>query len=194
MKTSNTFGFLRAFFATPRTIGAIAPSSKQLAMAMLEGTLLEQDRVIVEYGPGTGVFTQEILQRKSPRAQLLAIERHAEFARDLAARFPLVDLHCESVEELPTILTERGIDAVDCVISGLPWAVFPDALQDRILEVTCSALAPNGRFATFAYVQGLVLPAARRFAVKLQQRFSQVTRSRIVWRNLPPAVVYRCSR
>jgi phospholipid N-methyltransferase len=188
------FRFLRAFFASPRTIGAVAPSSKSLAAAMLEATLSPNDRVIVEYGPGTGAFTEAILDRKAPEALVLAVEQHPDFVRELAARFPLVHLHCESVENLPTILAGHGVEAVDCIISGLPWAVFSDPLQDRILDVTCAALAPGGRFATFAYVHGLVLPAAQRFAAKLDERFSQVTRSPVVWRNVPPAFVYRCQR
>ena len=161
---------------------------------MLEGTLRASDQVVVEYGPGTGAFTEQILLRKAPEAVVLAIEVHAEFAAQIRQRFPTVRLVLESVEKLPAILEAQGIDAVDCIVSGLPWAVFTDELQDRILEVTCSALAPGGRFATFAYIHGLLLPAAQRFAGKLQQRFSHVARSPVVWRNLPPAFVYRCQK
>jgi phospholipid N-methyltransferase len=161
---------------------------------MVEGLLLPTDRVIVEFGPGTGAFTREILARKSAAAILIAVEINPDFANILRRRFPEVRLFQESVESLPAILQSQGIEAVDCIISGLPWAVFSDELQDRLLDVTCSALMPGGRFATFAYVQGLLLPAARRFATKLRQRFSQVSQSPVVWWNLPPAVVYRCRR
>ena len=162
---------MRAFFAHPGTIGAVAASSRKLAQAMVDQTLQPTDRVIVEYGPGTGAFTQEILSRKSPDATFLAIELHTDFADLFQQRYPGVTLCRDSVENLPSILQHRRLDAVDCIVSGLPWAVFADDLQDRILDVTCSSLAPGGRFATFAYVQGLALPAAQRFAAKLQQRF-----------------------
>jgi phospholipid N-methyltransferase len=55
-------------------------------------------------------------------------------------------------------------------------------------------LAPGGQFATFAYWQGMLLPAAWRFSRRLHRTFSSVQRSRTVWRNLPPAFVYRCVR
>ena len=55
-------------------------------------------------------------------------------------------------------------------------------------------LKPGGQFVTFAYLQGLLLPAGRRFRAKLKRSFSDVTKSKIVWRNLPPAFVYRCRR
>ena len=194
MMGSETTRFLRAFLQTPRRIGAIAPSSKRLATMMLDQTLRPDDRVIVEYGPGTGVFTTEILSRKSADSRFLAIEIDPDLAQHVADRFPEVDLCRDSVENLPAQLHERGIASADCIISGLPWAVFSDDMQDRLLEATLSALAPGGRFATFAYVQGLLLPAAQRFKSKLEARFPHVSQSPIVWRNLPPALVYRCRR
>jgi phospholipid N-methyltransferase len=83
---------------------------------------------------------------------------------------------------------------VDCILSGLPWAAFPEQLQDRLLEEACKNLAPQGFFVTFAYLQGLLLPAGRRFARKIRGRFTHVEKSPVVWRNLPPAFVYRCQR
>ena len=53
---------------------------------------------------------------------------------------------------------------------------------------------PGGQFATFAYLQGLLLPAGQRFKDKLAQSFSKVEKSPTVWRNLPPAFVYRCTK
>ena len=55
-------------------------------------------------------------------------------------------------------------------------------------------LRPGGQFATFAYVPGQALPAAHRLRRKLREVFSEVTTSRVVWRNTPPAFVYRCRR
>ena len=49
-------------------------------------------------------------------------------------------------------------------------------------------------FTTFAYLQGLLLPAGQHFKRKLSDYFSQVRRSETVWFNLPPAFVYRCRR
>jgi hypothetical protein len=40
-----------------------------------------------------------------------------------------------------------------------------------------------------------VLPAGRRFTVLLEETFAgAVERSPIVWKNLPPALVYRCEK
>jgi len=107
---------------------------------------------------------------------------------------PTVRVFEDSVENLDAILQGQGLNQVDCILSGLPWAAFDEDLQDRLLKVAWQSLAPDGRFVTFAYLQGLLLPAGQRFARKIRGCFRQVTRSRVVWKNLPPAFVYRCTR
>jgi phospholipid N-methyltransferase len=51
-------------------------------------------------------------------------------------------------------------------------------------------LAPNGRFATFAYYGFHQLPSGQRFRDLLHQKLTGVETSRVVWANLPPAFVY----
>jgi phospholipid N-methyltransferase len=186
--------FLTEFLRDPTGIGAILPSSSRLAEEITSDVGLETARVVVEYGPGTGAFTQSILERLAPGAVFFAIERNARMARVLRERFPSVTVYEDSVACLGRILRELGVERVDCIISGLPWASFSDALQDQLLDATLAALRPGGRFATFAYLQGLVLPGGRRFRRKITGRFAQVERSPVVWSNVPPAFVYRCTR
>ena len=47
---------------------------------------------------------------------------------------------------------------------------------------------------TFAYVHGAGLPWGRSFRRLLERSFSEVRTSPVVWRNLPPAIVYRCRK
>jgi phosphatidylethanolamine/phosphatidyl-N-methylethanolamine N-methyltransferase len=65
--------------------------------------------------------------------------------------------------------------------------------QQRILDAVTAALAPNGRFTTFAYAHAAWTPPARRFAASLRSRFAVVERTTVVWGNLPPAFVYRAA-
>ena len=64
--------------------------------------------------------------------------------------------------------------------------------QQEILENVLASLRPGGCFTTFAYLQGLMLPAGRRFRKRLCEIFDKVETTPVVWRNLPPAFVYRC--
>ena len=66
--------FLTHFRKSPRTVGAIAPSSQQLARRMLDGLELTPGTRLVELGPGTGAITGEIDRRLPESASCLAID------------------------------------------------------------------------------------------------------------------------
>lgn len=184
--------FLGSFLRSPVSTGAVAPSSRWLADRMIDGLGLDEARTVVELGPGTGSFTRVILERLRPGSRFLAVEVNEAFARTLSERFPEVRVINDSAENLSAQLAEEGLLSADCIVSGLPWAAFPVWLQARLLRAAVRALAPGGRFVTFAYVHAVWLPPARRFRRLLAGSFERVEASRVVWRNLPPAFVYRC--
>lgn len=186
--------FILEFLRAPASIGAVAPSSRDLTKMMLSAVDGNTPSLIVEFGPGTGSFTEAIRLRMGPRSQLIAIEQNCAFAGILQKKFPDLDLVHGSVETLPQILADRGGKPADCILSGLPWAVFEPDKQREILSAAAASLRPGGVFATFAYVHGLVLPRAQRFRSLLESTFGEVRRSEIVWWNLPPAFVYFCRK
>lgn len=194
MAESHHRRFFRAFLRNAGQVGAVAPSSPELARLMVDWIDWEGVTAAVEFGPGTGVFTEEISRRLPTKADFFAVERDPDLAATTRERLPDVEIVESCVSEVPTLCRERGIDRVDVVLSGLPWAAFPSELQDRLLDAMFEVLPPGGRFATFAYWQGMALPAAQRFRRTLQERFATVERSPTAWRNLPPAFVYRCVR
>lgn len=191
MKNSIFLNFLRH----PTQVGAVCASSKALSCAITDLAGIGQvPRTVVELGPGTGVFTREVLRRqKSCGGRFLALEINEGLCSNLRNTFPELELYQENAIRLPEILHANDIENADVIIAGLPWAIFPEQLQTDILSSVCKALPPGGLFLTFAYVQGVWLPAGQRFRKKLQENFSKVETSPIVWRNLPPAFVYRCS-
>jgi phospholipid N-methyltransferase len=184
--------FVRQFLAAPRSVGAILPSSSALAAAMLATIDISAAPTIVEFGPGTGPVTAPILEGLGGRGRYVGIELNPAFHRHLSARFPAADFALGSVADLAPLMAARGITRIDAIVCGLPWASLPLALQDQVFDAMSRLLAPDGIFTTFAYVQGLVLPGAWALRRALRARFSSVTRSPIVWQNMPPALVYRC--
>lgn len=54
--------FLLEYIKNPRYIGAVAPSGKQLASKMISEIDFEKAKCIIEYGPGTGAFTEKSYQ------------------------------------------------------------------------------------------------------------------------------------
>lgn len=150
--------------------------------------------MVVELGPGTGPFTAEIQRRLDGRGHHLAVELNAPLAGLLAQRFPKVDVVRADAARLPSLLRERGLPHADVVVSGLPWAAFPQDLQEHLMSALTSVLAPGGAFTTFSYIHAIPLTAARRFRSLLADRFEEVVPGRTVWRNAPPAFVFNARR
>jgi phospholipid N-methyltransferase len=186
--------FLGAFVKGPVRVGAIAPSSRGLAECMTEEMGLRDARTVVELGPGTGVFTSAICDRVGPEALVMAVEINPEMAALLTDRFPRVLVVNDSAEHLDRLLGAAGRSEADAILCGLPWAGFSRDLQERLLAAVLKVLRPGGRFATFAYSHAAWLPPGRRFRRLLESGFQSVRTTRVVWRNLPPAFVYRCEK
>ena len=187
-------GFFREFARHPVWTGAVAPSSKWLARCITNDLGIETARVVAELGPGTGVFTRAIRERCPAEAVQIAVEINTQFADQLRVRFPDVHIVNDTAEKLSQIVHERGHAAADAVISGIPWAVFPEELQAQLLEAIYATLKPGGKFATFAYLHGAWLPPGVRFRKMIGAKFSSVATTPVVWRNVPPAFVYRCQK
>lgn len=185
--------FLAAFLRRPSHTASITPSSRHLAEAMVARMGLKDARTVVELGPGTGVFTRLIDRELRPDARLICMEINPGLARTITERFPRAFVVNDSAENLARHAGPPG-PGVDCVISGLPWVILSGEDQKRLLEPAVRALRPGGTFATFAYSHAAWLPAGRRFKAMLESHFSSVEISAHVWRNLPPAFVYRCRK
>jgi len=161
---------------------------------MVQQAGLADADVVLEYGAGTGAITGHILGEMSSRARFAAIEINPQLAAVFRAAHPGVPVFEDSVENVRAICDSMDVAMVDCIISGLPWALFSKSTQVTILDQMMRVLKPGGRFVAFGYPQSLVLPAARHLATLLPTYFTVVSKSTIVWRNVPPAFIYRCRR
>ncbi|GAB2924497.1 class I SAM-dependent methyltransferase [Nonomuraea fastidiosa] len=191
---NDTALFLGQFLRSPGTIGAVAPSSRRLAAAVCAPIPERGEPIVVELGPGTGAFTAEIQQRLGGRGHHLAVEVNEQLARLLAGRYPAVDVAHADAMRLGELLAERGLRSADVVISGLPWAAFPDVMQRELLGAVTEAMSPGAAFTTFSYIHAIPLSSARRFRALLAERFEEVVPGRTVWRNTPPAFVFHARR
>jgi len=186
---SESLRFLKEFIASPALVGAIAASSPGLADTVTDIAGVSRSNVVVEFGPGTGAITGSIVDKLQRDATFVAMEVSEKFVQATKKRFPDVNVIHDSAANTGKYLQELGSTHCDCIVSGLPWAAFSHELQQELLDATYNVLKPGGRFATFMYLMSPALPAGRRFVKQLKQRFGNVTISRPIWLNLPPAVV-----
>lgn len=180
--------FFKQYLGNTRTVGAVAPSSRYLATKMIADIDFRSARVIVEYGPGTGVFTDMIAQRIHPNCRLVAIESNPAFYTALADKYRddgRVLVVQDSAEHVAKILETHGLRAPDYIVSGLPFAALPPDVSEAILHTTAEILSETGSFITFQYTR-LKLPLFRHYFSSVKTNFEL--------RNIPPAWVVTCGQ
>ena len=179
--------FILQYITKPRTVGAVLPSSKYLARKMAAHVDFDKASNIVEYGPGTGVFTDEILVRRKPDTQLFLLERNPEFAEQLTKKYKNtqnVTVINDTAEKIGKYLIMYSIPKADYILSGLPFASLPKEVSENILKETKKHLSDGGRFITFQYTLFRKSIFARHFC--------EISITHEI-RNIPPAYVLCCS-
>lgn len=188
--------FLREFLRAPVELGTCFASSKTLSRALVEGLGLETARAVVEYGPGTGALTEEVLARIPKDCRFIAIERNAGLAGELRARWPELHVHQDDARNAVAICQKEGVSPgeVDVVVNSLPFLLFPPDVQDELFRTTSELLRPGGRFTLLTYrIEGL-MPSVNRVKRLMENYFSHVELRRRVFQNVPPASVYWCRK
>jgi phosphatidylethanolamine/phosphatidyl-N-methylethanolamine N-methyltransferase len=175
--------FLKAMLTDRRQTGAIAPSGRRLARVMVESLgPVAADETIVELGPGTGVFTQRLLEHHA-QARLVAIEANGSFVQHLRGRLPSAAIVHGCATRIGEHLAAEGHDlaALGGIVSGLPLLSLPGDLSQRILAEVARVLPPGRRFVQFTY--------ARRAWLRFATPGLELVTTRRVLANVPPASV-----
>jgi phospholipid N-methyltransferase len=136
-----------------------------------------EDGLIIELGAGTGVITKALLDSGVDPHRLIVIEFSALFVQRLRERFPEVVVIHGNAADLSDFLP-AGIK-VRAIVSSLPLCSLPEPITQAILQQWRLLLRDGGVAIQFTY--NLRQPRWRRY---VQARLS---RSKIVWANLPPA-------
>ena len=135
-------------------VAYIVPSSKVLVKRVARKMDFTKPRVIVEYGPGEGCHTREIVKRMHPDSKMLLFEIDPELAAHLKHQFrhePRVEVLQEDAQNLPAELVKRGIPHCDYIVSGLPFSIINLNTKRILLQKTFDALAPTQESAFIIY-------------------------------------------
>ena len=178
----------------PGTVGAVAPSSANLAEVLAAVVPSNSARAVVELGPGTGVVSDAIERRLPEGARHVAVEVDKDLAAHLRETRPRMEVLNGDAAHLTDLLAGADLKQADAVVSGLPWTLFRAEQQRRIIGQVAETLTEGGAFTTFGYLHARPMGSARRFRDLLRETFDEVIMSSVVWRNVPPAWVYICRR
>jgi len=143
--------------------------------------------VILELGPGTGVFTHELLKRAKADTKIILLELNEEFYKLLQSTFndPRIEILLRSADEIQEVLDERNIPQVDAILSSLPLTVIPKEIKTKIVSSSFNALKENGTYVQYQYSLN-AKKLLKSFFGKLDIGFVPV--------NVPPAFVYTAKK
>jgi phospholipid N-methyltransferase len=188
--------FLWEFVKNFRTVGAVLPSSQNLAKTMTHFLQKEVKRrasegikepiYILEAGPGLGSFSSkiiEILHESEIPFIFDMVEMNQAFCKKLRKKFketPGAQVHEEKIENWSPNYK------YDFIISGLPFNLLPPSVVQRALITFEKTIKSGGKLSFFEYIHGVFL---RKKEVKdFMKRHN--SKSTCAFCNLPPAQVH----
>jgi phospholipid N-methyltransferase len=142
--------FLREFIKNPQAVGAIAPSSQELAQGMVD-PIEEEDAYILELGAGMGSFTQKLVEKTS-QDKLFVVENNEIFFQELKKKFPEANLLMADAACLEQHLPEKAMGKIKYVVSGLPFRSLPSDVAQDILKSLKKVCAKDATFIQFTYL------------------------------------------
>ncbi|MEO1435050.1 MAG: rRNA adenine N-6-methyltransferase family protein [Bacteroidota bacterium] len=167
-----------------KTRGTVAPTSKFTCQHIVSHINFDQTRVVVELGAGEGCITKHLLSHLRADARLFCFEIDQMLCKQLLRiNDPRLIIIQDSAEHLDHYLHLHGVEAVDAIVSGIPFIVLPNDLRTTILGQAKAALRPGGRFIQFHY--------SPRPKKRYEEWFDEVNVGFEV-RNIPPAFVFVC--
>lgn len=178
---ASMFEFIRAFFNDRQKIGAVAPTSAGVGRNMARLGAVGQAKKVVEFGPGTGAITTQILDALPADGRLWAFEVYEPFLERLRESFhdPRLTLIGESAEQVRALRAVEAPEGFDAIICSIPFSLLPPAVTSDILAAAAASLRPGGVFVAIQYHPTYLPPI-------LREHFRTVRRKWFVG-NIPPA-------
>ena len=176
--------FLKRFLQRPFQVASIIPSSRALVRRVTGKMDFSQPRVIIEYGPGEGCHTREIIRKMHPESRIILFELDPELAQHLEEQFrgdSRVTILNRDAAQLAEELLKRGLTHCDYVVSGIPFSILEAEKKRELLRNTFDSLAPHDSAAFIIYQVTNELVAHCRHFPRIESEYCL--------QNLPPMFV-----
>lgn len=176
----SALAFIKEFITRPAQVASLIPSSKAVTKKVLDRFDLTKRCVFVEFGPGEGCHTRELLRQATQDSEFFLFEINHPLARLLEQQFKhdkRVHVIHGDAATLPQELARRGVEHCDYVLSGIPFSLIDIEKKRHMLRGVYEALRPGGIFVIYQVTDEL-----RRHALPLFQR----AHSEYCLMNFPP--------
>jgi phospholipid N-methyltransferase len=138
----------------PTQVASIIPSSRTLVRKVSSKFDFSEPRVIVEFGPGEGVHTREVVRRMHPDSRLLLFELDPDLSKHLEEQFrgdSRVEVINGDAQNIQVELERRGLKQCDYVFSGIPFSILEVGLKRQLLQRVFDVLVPEPHAAFIIY-------------------------------------------
>jgi len=165
-------------------IGAVMPSSR-FAVRNIMRFVPYGIKTVLEYGPGDGVLTRQLLARLPADGRLVAIETNGTMCSEVEAiRDPRLVLVRDDATQAADIAARLGFREFDFVISGIPFSMLSAQTRRATVRMTHDLLSQSGMFLVYQ-TSPLMVPY-------LKECFDVHTAFEP--RNVPPYFIMRASK
>lgn len=180
--------FLQAFLKNPGKVGAIKPSSPELAQKMIEGIVPGPDNAVLELGVGTGAITKFLQEIVPDERSYLGIELDRDLVNLLKRNFPDMTIVRGNAVDAWAIHQRSGVGKIGSLICCLPFVSLPNEVGERILQQVDKFMQQGScTFRTFQYAHGYYFPSAIKLREFMRDRFGKARKSPLIVKNVPPA-------
>lgn len=132
-------------------VGALTPTSR-FVIRKIVTYIKPEYKYFVEYGPGDGILTKELLKKVPRDGKLVAIELNKDFFEELQKikdpRFLAIN---GDIVEYSRKLNDLGMPRVDMVISSVPFSFFKPEARNAIIQNTYNNLVQGGAILVYQY-------------------------------------------
>ncbi len=184
---NENFQFLQAFLKNPLKVGAIAPSSPELAQKMAEDIVPNENDIVLELGVGTGAITKVLQEIVPDEKSYLGIELDKNLVTSLKKNFPRLKIIRGNACEVFSLHQKTHLGKVGYIISCLPFVSIPNEIGEIILTEIDKFMEKGCVFRTFQYAHGYYFPSAIKLREYMDKNYGKAQKSQIVMKNVPPA-------
>lgn len=184
--------FLWAYARNPSAVSSVIPTASWNVKKICSTIPDDVRRVIVEYGPGTGVIAKHLLEKRrlTHDSILIMIERDRKLAAALSDEWredPRARVFADSAENVRDVADSCGVESVDHVITSIPFSKIQREVLARIMEQTHGILKPGGELTAFQVSRKV------KDVLRGHGGFGEMTDERL-WLNVPPLILARVKK